>query len=62
MVIRRKNEPSPSAQDEQLYALKNGDEAVYTEQTVLALHIGAHQDPGIWRKDRPNENTLFLMR
>jgi serine/threonine protein phosphatase PrpC len=62
MVIRRKNEPSPSAQDEQLYALKNGDEAVYTEQTVLALHIGAHEDPGIRRKDRPNEDTLFVMQ
>ncbi len=62
MVIRRKNEPSSSTQDEQLYPLTNGDEAVYTEQTILALHIAAHQDPGIWRKDRPNEDTLFLMQ
>ncbi len=50
MVIRRKNEPSLTPQDEQLYAQING-EAVYTEQTILALHIGAYQDPGIWRKE-----------
>jgi serine/threonine protein phosphatase PrpC len=29
-------------------------------RTVLALHIGSQQDPGIRRKYRPNEDTLFV--
>src|ERR1700730_668105 len=31
-------------------------------QTVLDLRIGAHQDPGIRRRHRPNEDTIHITR
>src|SRR5437762_3528389 len=31
------------------------------DNAVLALHVGYHQDPGIRRKYKPNEDTLFVM-
>lgn len=62
MVIQRENNSSHTAQDERLHILMNTYEAVYARQPILALHIGSHQDPGIRRKDRPNEDTLFIMQ
>ncbi len=62
MVIQRENNPSTTAQDERLYRLTYADEAGHVGQPVLALHIGSHQDPGIRRKYRPNEDTLIVLR
>ncbi len=62
MVIQRENNPSNTAQDERLHILMNTHKAVHTKQPVLALHIGSHQDPGLRHKDRPNEDTLFIMQ
>jgi serine/threonine protein phosphatase PrpC len=33
---------------------------VHTEQPVLTLRVGSQLDPGIRRKDRPNEDTLLV--
>src|SRR5690348_2937469 len=62
MVIQRENNPSNTAQDERLHILMNTQKAVHTRQAVLALHIGSQQDPGLRHKDRPNEDTLFVMQ
>src|SRR5947209_4173955 len=62
MVIQRENNLSNTAQDERLDILMSTHKPVRARQTILALHIGSHQDPGIRRKDRPNEDTLFVMQ
>lgn len=48
-----------TAQDERLHTLLHTHEA---RQPVLALHTGSQQDPGLRRKYRPNEDTLFVMQ
>jgi serine/threonine protein phosphatase PrpC len=58
MLIQRENNPSITAQDERVHTLMHTHEA---RQPVLALHIGSQQDPGLRRKDRPNEDTLFVV-
>jgi serine/threonine protein phosphatase PrpC len=58
MLIQRENNPSITAQDERVHTLMHTHEA---RQPVLALHIGSEQDPGLRRKDRPNEDTLFVV-
>jgi len=47
-----------TAQNERLHTLllRNG-----AGRPVLALHIGSQQDPGLRRKYRPNEDSLFIM-
>ena len=48
MWRRRANTPSGTSR------------GVNTEQPVLTLRVGSHLDPGIRRKDRPNEDTLLV--
>jgi serine/threonine protein phosphatase PrpC len=48
-----------TAQDERLDTLLLRNEA---DQPGLALHIGLQQDPGLRRKYRPNEDSLFVMQ
>jgi serine/threonine protein phosphatase PrpC len=38
------------------------NEAINREQDALELQIGAHQDPGITRRYKPNEDTLFIIQ
>lgn len=59
MVKQRENNPFTTAQDERVHMLANSNKA---KQPVLALHIGSQQDPGIRRKYKPNEDTLFVMQ
>jgi serine/threonine protein phosphatase PrpC len=40
--------------------LPQADEARNTQQNVLAMQVGYKLDPGIRRKDRPNEDTLYV--
>jgi serine/threonine protein phosphatase PrpC len=42
--------------------LPNAEEAVSTRQPALAVQIGYHLDPGIRRKDLPNEDTVYVMQ
>ena len=48
-----------TAQNERLDTLLLRD---WAGRPVLALHIGSQQDPGIRRKYRPNEDTLFVVQ
>ncbi len=48
MWRRRDNTPSGTSR------------GVHTEQPVLTLRVGSQLDPGIRRKDRPNEDTLLV--
>jgi hypothetical protein len=48
-----------TAQDERLLTLLRTYEA---GQPVLALRIGSQQDPGLRRKYRPNEDSLFVVQ
>jgi len=48
-----------TAQNERLHTLLHTHEAGLP---VLALHIGSQQDPGIRRKYRPNEDSLFIVQ
>ena len=43
-----------------LHTLTNTDETMHKRQPVLALQVGFHLDPGIKRKRKPNEDTLFV--
>ncbi|TMD44035.1 MAG: hypothetical protein E6I93_19035 [Chloroflexi bacterium] len=44
------------------YTLADAEKGRPTGQTVLDLRIGAHQDPGIRRRYRPNEDTILITR
>jgi serine/threonine protein phosphatase PrpC len=44
------------------YTLADAEKRRRTGQTVLDLRIGAHQDPGIRRRHRPNEDTILMTR
>ncbi len=57
MLIQQKNNPTNLSQHERLHTPMDADVA---RQPILALHIGSHLDPGIRRKNRPNEDTLFV--
>src|SRR5947209_3116883 len=37
------------------------DKAEYTEQPTFTLLVGSHQDSGIRRQHKPNEDTIFIM-
>ena len=58
MVIQQLNNLSTNTQNEHLRRLVITDEAVQRQQPILAVQIGYHLDPGISRKDRPNEDTV----
>ena len=61
MLLQKEYDPIDTSYHEQVYAPAGTHPEVHAEQPVLALHIGYHQDPGIRRKYRPNEDTLFVM-
>ena len=44
------------------YTLADAEKGRRTGQTVLDLRVGAHQDPGIRRRYRPNEDTILITR
>src|ERR1700682_4831183 len=56
MLLQQKNDPVDTS-----YAPSGEDKAVNSKQSVLALQVGAYQDPGIRRKHRPNEDTVLLI-
>jgi len=43
-----------------MHTLAGAGKGVITGQSVLALQVGSHQDPGIRRKHRPNEDTILV--
>ena len=62
MVIQQQNNLSTNTQIEHLHRLVITDEAVQRQQPVLSVQIGYQLDPGIKRKDRPNEDTVYVMQ
>jgi len=43
-----------------MHTLAGAGKGVITGQSVLALQVGSHQDQGIRRKHRPNEDTILV--
>jgi len=43
-----------------MHTLAGAGKGVITGQSVLALQVGSHQDAGIRRKHRPNEDTILV--
>jgi len=62
MVIQQQNNLSTNTQNEHLHRLVITDETVQRQQPILAVQIGYQLDPGISRKDRPNEDTVYVMQ
>ena len=60
MLIQRDNNPPITSQYALLSTLANADEVVDTRQPALVLQVGSALDPGIKRKQRPNEDALFV--
>src|SRR6266571_8411864 len=61
MLLQQEYDPIDTSYYEHVHAPAGAHPAVRAEQAVLALHIGYQQDPGIRRKYKPNEDTLFVM-
>src|SRR5258708_33374601 len=60
MLGRRDNNPSGSSHHARMHTLADAGKGVNTKQSVLALQVGSHLDPGIRRKHRPNEDTILV--
>lgn len=60
MLWRRDNTSSGTSRHAFLHTPTGADRGIKTEQPVLTLRVGSHLDPGIRRKDRPNEDTLLV--
>ena len=60
MVIQQRNNLSTDTQNEHLRGPVITDEAVQGQQPVLAVQIGYQLDPGISRRDRPNEDAVYI--
>src|SRR5205823_4993304 len=60
MLIQRDNNPPITSHHALLQTLANADEVVDTRQPTLVLQVVSDLDPGIERKQRPNEDTLFV--
>ncbi len=60
MLRRRDNNPSGSSHHARMHTLADAGKGVNTKQSVLALQVGSHLDPGIRRKYRPNEDTILV--
>jgi len=64
MVIQQQNNLSTNTQNEHVHRLvidQNLDD-VQRQHPVLAVQIGYQLDPGIRRKDQPNEDTVYVMQ
>jgi serine/threonine protein phosphatase PrpC len=60
MLIQQDNNSSITSYHAPLQTLASADEVMDARQPVLALQVGSHLDPGIKRKHRPNEDTIFV--
>jgi serine/threonine protein phosphatase PrpC len=60
MPIHPKNNLPASARHAPLPPLEDVEKPVDAEQPLLALRIGSRLDPGLERRLRPNEDTLFV--
>jgi serine/threonine protein phosphatase PrpC len=59
MLIQQDIKPPITAHHALFPALARTVEIMDVEQPVLALQVGSDLDPGLERKNRPNEDTIF---
>jgi serine/threonine protein phosphatase PrpC len=60
MLLQRQNNHSNTSYPASAQILTDAKMAEHTEQSSFELRIGAHLDPGIRRKQRPNEDTVIV--
>ncbi|MFL5658725.1 MAG: PP2C family protein-serine/threonine phosphatase [Ktedonobacteraceae bacterium] len=60
MLIQLDNNSPITSQHALLQTLAKADEVVDTRQPALVLQVGSDLDPGLERRQRPNEDTLFI--
>ena len=62
MLTRQKNDPLTISQHARLHMLEGTGAGVDAGQPVLLLQVGFHLDPGLQRKNRPNEDSIFVTK
>ncbi len=60
MLKQQDNKPLITSHHALLQTLASADEEVDTRQPTLVLQVGSDLDPGLERRQRPNEDTLFV--
>lgn len=60
MPVQQDNRSPVTSHHALLQTLAGVNRVVDTEQPLLAMQVGFDSDPGIERKQRPNEDTLFV--
>ena len=60
MLLGRKNNPFTLSRHARLSKLESADTGVDAQHAVLVLQVGSQTDPGLRRKDRPNEDSIFV--
>jgi serine/threonine protein phosphatase PrpC len=60
LTLSNNDDYSNSSCSTKVKILLNRNRIKNVMQPEVKLQVGAHQDPGIRRKDRPNEDTLFI--
>jgi serine/threonine protein phosphatase PrpC len=60
MLVKHKMSPSTIFHLGHLHTLKETEKDVEIQQQALLLHVGSQTDPGICRKDRANEDSIFV--
>jgi serine/threonine protein phosphatase PrpC len=60
MLKQQDNKPPITSHHALLPTLASADEEVDTRQPALVLQVGSDLDPGLERRLRPNEDTLFV--
>ncbi len=60
MLLGQKNTPFTLSRHAPKQRLESVEKGVDAQQPVLVLQVGSHTDPGLRRKDRPNEDSIFV--
>jgi len=60
MLVTLENDDAGTSQHMYVHSPVGVENAGYARQPILMLRVGAYQDPGIRRKYKPNEDTLFV--
>jgi serine/threonine protein phosphatase PrpC len=60
MLIQQANNPPVTSRHALLQTHTSADGVADTKQPMLAMQVGSDIDPGLERKQRPNEDTLFV--
>ena len=61
MLLQQEKDFGDGSHYENVDAPESADKAVNSKRLVLALQVGAYQDPGIRHRDRPNEDAILVI-